>query len=60
MKGFLLKKPVKIIISIVLVMAAVVAVCNGYFASVALKEQKGVAVCDEWTFNPFKESRYDI
>lgn len=48
MKGFLSKKPVKIIISIFLVLAAVVAVCNGYFASVALKEQKGVAVCDEW------------
>ena len=48
MKGFLSKKPVKIIICLVLVFAAVVAACNGYFASVALKEQKGVAVCDEW------------
>lgn len=48
MKSALSKKPVKIIISIILVLATVVAVCNGYFASVALKEQKGVAVCDEW------------
>ena len=49
MKTFFNKKPVKIIISIFLVLAAVVAVCNGYFASVALKEQKGVAVCDDWS-----------
>lgn len=49
MKKFLSKKPVKIIISIILVLALIVAVCNGYFASVALQEQKGVAVCDEWS-----------
>lgn len=54
MKNFFGKKPVKIIVSIVLILAATVLICNGYFASVALKEQKGVAVCDEWS----KEDTY--
>lgn len=49
MKTFLNKKPVKIIISIILALVLIVCVCNGYFASVALKEQKGVAVCDKWS-----------
>ncbi|MGN0545710.1 MAG: metallophosphoesterase [Acutalibacteraceae bacterium] len=49
MKAFFNKKPVKIIISIFLVLSITVAACNGYFASIALKEQKGVAVCDEWS-----------
>lgn len=49
MKAFFSKKPVKIVISIILIIAAVVCICNAYFASVALEEQKGVAVCDEWS-----------
>lgn len=49
MKNLFRKKSVKIIISIVLVIVFVVCICNGYFASVALEEQKGVAVCDEWS-----------
>ncbi|MGN0571845.1 MAG: metallophosphoesterase [Candidatus Fimenecus sp.] len=49
MKTFFKKKSVKIIISIFLALCVIVAVCNGYFASVALKEQKGVAVCDTWS-----------
>lgn len=49
MKKFFSKKPVKVIISIILVLAAVVCICNAYFASVALKEQKGIAVCDKWS-----------
>lgn len=49
MKKFFRKKPVKIIVSVVLVLTTIVCICNGYFASVALKEQKGVAVCDEWS-----------
>ncbi len=49
MKKFFGKKPVKVIISIVAVLAIIVCICNAVFASVALKEQKGVAVCDEWS-----------
>ena len=49
MKSFLSKKPMKIIISIFLTLVLIVCICNGYFASVALKEQKGVAVCDDWS-----------
>lgn len=49
MKAFLSKKPMKIIISIFLALVLIVCICNGYFASVALKEQKGVAVCDKWS-----------
>ena len=48
MKAFFGMKSVKIIISIILVIILVVCICNGYFASVALKEQKGTAMCDEW------------
>lgn len=51
MKNILSKKPMKIMLGIVLVFCAVIAVCNAYFASVALEEQKGVAVCDEWSVN---------
>ncbi|MCI5795602.1 MAG: metallophosphoesterase [Ruminococcus sp.] len=49
MKAFFGKKPVKIIGSIILILVLAVCICNGYFASVALKEQKGVAVCDKWS-----------
>ncbi|MDO4153245.1 MAG: metallophosphoesterase [Clostridia bacterium] len=49
MKAFFKKKPVKIIFSIFLALCVIVVACNGYFAAVALKEQKGVAVCDEWS-----------
>lgn len=49
MKKFFSKKPVKTILSIILALAAVVCICNAYFAAVALKEQKGVAVCDKWS-----------
>ena len=49
MKKFFAKKPVKVIISIIAVLAVVVCICNAYFASVALEEQKGVAVCDKWS-----------
>ena len=49
MKKFLSKKPVKVIIGIICVWAAVVIVCNAVFASIALELQKGVAVCDEWS-----------
>lgn len=48
MKAFFGKKSVKIIISILLVIISVVCICNGYFASVAMKYQKGTAICDEW------------
>lgn len=49
MKKFFSKKPVKVIISIFVVLALVVCICNAVFASVALDLQKGVAVCDEWS-----------
>ena len=49
MKKFFSKKLVKIVVSIIAVVAIIVCVCNAYFASVALKEQKGVTVCDEWS-----------
>ena len=49
MKAFLSKKPVTAIICIVLASAVIVCVCNAVFAAVALKEQKGVAVCEEWS-----------
>ena len=48
MKAFFGIKSVKIIISILLVIISVVCICNGYFASVAMKYQKGTAICDEW------------
>ena len=51
MKAFFSKKSVKIIISIILAIVLVVCVCNGYFASVAMKCQKGTAMCDEWNEN---------
>lgn len=51
MKKFFSKKPVKIIISIIAALAVIVCICNAYFASVALEEQKGVAVCDDWSMN---------
>ena len=49
MKAFLSKKPVTAIICIVLASAVIVCFCNAVFAAVALKEQKGVAVCEEWS-----------
>ena len=49
MKTLLTKKPIKIIVSIIAVLAMVVCICNAHFASVALKEQKGIAVCDAWS-----------
>lgn len=48
-KQFFSYKAVKIIIGILAVILAVVAVCNAVFASVALEEQKGIAVCDAWS-----------
>lgn len=48
-KKFFSYKAVKIIIGILALILAVVAVCNAVFASVALEEQKGVAVCDAWS-----------
>ena len=49
MKKFFSKKPVKIIISTVLTLVLIVCACNGYFASVALKYQKGTAMCEPWS-----------
>ncbi len=49
MKAFFSKKPVKIILSILLALVLIVCICNGYFASVALQEQKGTAMCDPWS-----------
>lgn len=49
MKRFFRKKWVKVVLSLVLVFFTIVAVCNAVFASVALQEQKGVAVCDDWS-----------
>ena len=51
MKKFFKHKAVKITLSIIVVLLAIVACCNAYFASVALKQQKGVAVCDPWSLN---------
>lgn len=49
MKKFFSHKAVKVILSIVVVILVIAGVCNAVFASVALKEQKGVAVCDAWS-----------
>lgn len=49
MKKLFAKKPVRVIIGIILVLVTIVCICNAVFASVALEEQKGVAVCDEWS-----------
>lgn len=49
MRKFFKKKAVRVILCVLAVWLAVVAVCNAWFASVALQEQKGVAVCDEWS-----------
>lgn len=49
MKKLFCKKPVKIIVSIFLSLVLIVCICNAVFASVALKEQKGIAVCDKWS-----------
>lgn len=48
-KKFFEFKAVKIIISIIGVFLIIVAICNAYFASVALEGQKGIAVCDAWS-----------
>lgn len=58
MKNFLRKKPVKIIISIFLILVLIVCICNAVFASVALKEQNGVAVCDNWSEEDIYTSDY--
>lgn len=49
MKRFFSKKPVVIILSIILAILTIVAVCNAVFAAKALEYQRGVAVCDEWS-----------
>lgn len=49
LKKFFSFKAVKIIVAVIAVLLAVAAICNAIFASVALKAQKGVAVCDEWS-----------
>lgn len=49
MKNILSKKPVKIIVSAFLAVVLIVCVCNGYFASVALKYQRGTVVCEPWS-----------
>ena len=51
MAKFFKSKPVKIIAGVLAAWASVTAVCNAVFANVALKEQKGVAVCDPWSEN---------
>ena len=55
-KAFFQKKAVKITGGVLLSLSAVVAACNGVFAYVGLQEQKGVAVCEDWSpQNPFTE-----
>ncbi|MDE6155732.1 MAG: hypothetical protein K2F67_04770, partial [Eubacterium sp.] len=49
MKKFFAKKPIKVVISIILVLVTIVCICNAVFASVALEEQKGIAACDAWS-----------
>lgn len=49
MKTFFRKKWVKVLFSLVLIFGLTVCICNAVFASVALQEQKGVAVCDKWS-----------
>lgn len=48
-KRFFGSKVVKIIIAVIAVILIIVAICNAVFASVALNEQKGVAVCENWS-----------
>lgn len=55
-KHFFGHKSVKIICIILAIWLIAVCVCNAVFASVAMKEQKGVAVCDEWSEN----NKFDI
>lgn len=57
MKSFFGKKAVKIVISVFVAVFTIVAVCNGVFAYVGLKEQYGVAQCDEW--NPTDSFRVE-
>ena len=49
MRAFFSKKPVKVILSVAAALVLVVCACNAVFASVALKEQKGTAVCTPWS-----------
>ncbi|MDO4381394.1 MAG: hypothetical protein Q4D20_11045 [Clostridia bacterium] len=49
MKKFFKKEPVKVILSILIALTVVFSACNLYFGAVAREEQKGVAVCDEWS-----------
>lgn len=46
------------ICNLFLALCVIVIACNGYFASVALQEQKGVAVCDEWSAEDTYTSDY--
>lgn len=49
MKNFLSRKPAKITLGALLSITLLIALCNAVFASVALQEQKGVAVCQPWS-----------
>lgn len=51
MKKFFSHKAAKVGLAILALWLAAVAVCNAVFAFVALKEQKGTAVCDAWSEN---------
>lgn len=54
MSGFFKRRWGRVVLCIAAALLAVVAVSNGVFAHVALKEQKGVAVCEEWSpQNPY-------
>lgn len=56
-KKIFANKAVKIICIILAIWLAAVCVCNAVFANVALKQQKGTAVCYEWNENDaFDES----
>lgn len=49
MKAFFSKKWVKIVLGVISVLLITACICNIVFAAVALKQQKGVAVCDAWS-----------
>lgn len=48
-KKFFAHNVVKVICIIIALWLAVVCVCNAVFANIALKQQKGIAVCYEWS-----------
>lgn len=64
MKKFFSKKPVRVILIIVLLLAMTVGICNGVYNYVAIQYQKGVAVCDKWsatdTFDMNKIQKIDM